>query len=149
MNNQEEIKYDFEIIQEANDESEIFKQTKRLLKHMLKYKFQPSEQGTSWINSINDANNRINIIINRSKGVWTRFYNNNYEINKCYNEALSEAVKETGLTYGDFPGTLFEGGEEFALSSIINRSILKIFLLKYLNKKREGIEDKIYNKFGG
>ena len=131
-----------EILNEENDESEANKQYIRIVKHMLKYKYEPSKQGSSWFDSISNANIRLNKIYKRSKGVITRLKNNIEELNICYTKAVDQAVNESEgrMKHNDFPNDLKSAGVEFTLDFVMNRSSVKMFLNKYFDNNNEMVD---------
>lgn len=148
MKEQEEIKYDFEYLQEANDERSIESEISLLYQHMIKYKFVPGDQGVYWVTTINTSLTEIYDIKRRKKGIWTRLIRDPYKWEKLYLDGLKYAIKENKSSAYKFPTDLYSAGPEFAMENVIDRSKVKKFLLKYLNKTREGVEEQIYEKFG-
>ena len=89
-------------------------QFKRLIAHLLKWKYQPDEQTTSWRLSIKDARLEIEHKINESPSL-AKYLD---EISKkSYQSAVNWASAETGIE--DFPEEL-----EFSLEQLLNKDFL-------------------------
>lgn len=82
------------------DRRAIDSQTRRLLAHMLKCKYQPSKFSRSWVNSVQDSSEVINAICTESKSLYNYYVAN---FNKNYKYAIQYAHNETRLNVSLFP----------------------------------------------
>lgn len=107
-----------------------------LYMHMLKYKYQKSMQTGSWVKSI--INGSITIkddTINKNN-----FNELNSSIKDCYDQAIKNASKETGLSVSSFPPSILDN---FKLSSVIDLYSINKYL--WNNAKDESIREYIRN----
>ena len=84
------------------DRREVDSQTRRLLAHMLKCKYQPSKFSRSWVNTVQDSSEVINDICIESKSLYNYYVSN---FNKNYKYAIQYAHNETRLNTSEFPAT--------------------------------------------
>lgn len=71
-----------------------------VLKHLLKYRFQPQRRSKSWLSSIAEHRRRLRREFVTSPSL--RPYAAE-QFEECYQDALSQAAIETGLAREDFP----------------------------------------------
>ena len=74
---------------------------KKLLLHLLKWRFQPARRGRSWKVSINDARNQIEDLLEDSPSLRAEL--SEKQIPKAYRRARTKAATETGLPVDTFP----------------------------------------------
>jgi len=83
-----------------------------LIMHILKWKYQPDNQSSSWRGSIDNARGEIRWVLKDSPSLRTVAY----EIAKEeYEYAIKRAMRETGLKRSDFPEEL-----EFSLEQLLD-----------------------------
>ena len=75
-------------------------QLTRLLMHLLKWQYQPSHQGNSWLLSMKDARRQIAKLIRKYSVLAVHVEKAFLE---CYLEAREVAADKTGLPIGAFP----------------------------------------------
>lgn len=146
---EEEVKYDFEYLEESNFDNELQSHYEVLYEHLLKYKFVPNKQTKSWINSINEQIDQINLIQEKHKGSWTRFFKDKVAQEKSYKNGLKLASFKSDKSI-QFPVNLELAGPEFYVENICNRNYVKNFLIKYFNKNsldHEYVKEAILTKF--
>ena len=85
-----------------SDKRSLMSQTKRLLVHLLKIKFQPEKQidSSSWINSVSDAQDEIEDLLLDCPSLKHVLI---MEFSECYKKAVRKASRETGLNFDTFP----------------------------------------------
>lgn len=71
-----------------------------LLMHLLKWRFQPNHQSSSWISSIREARRQIKRLIKRNPSLKPYYIE---VFPECYQDAREDAVIETGLSLETFP----------------------------------------------
>ena len=68
--------------------------------HLLKYKYQPDRRSNSWLNTIDEQRNQLELLLEYSPSL-KPFY---FEVfNKCYLKARRSAANETELSINTFP----------------------------------------------
>lgn len=83
-----------------NTKREIFSRLKVLLMHLLKWKYQPEKRTSSWINTIDEQREQLELILNDSPSLKPYLE----EIfSDCYQKATRAAVNETHLPKQVFP----------------------------------------------
>ncbi len=83
-----------------NNRREVFSRLKVLLKHLLKWKYQPEKRTNSWTNTIDEQREQLELILRDSpslKSYLTDIFP------ECYQKALRSAVNETNLPTKIFP----------------------------------------------
>ncbi len=95
----------FNLIEEIEDmgksEKKAIKSNSRiLLMHLLKWKYQPSKRSKSWKSSIIEHRKRIRDSFEDSPSLKVYFADN---FNLCYQDARELAAAETGLSIDKFP----------------------------------------------
>lgn len=83
-----------------SDKREVDSQTKRLLSHMLKCKYQPSKFSRSWVNTVQDSSEVLSAICDESKSLKNYYVN---RFNKNYMSAITFAHNETQIDINKFP----------------------------------------------
>lgn len=83
-----------------NNKREIKNRLIVLMMHLLKYKYQPQKQSSSWIATINEQRRQIKFVLEDSPSLKPYFEK---ELGNCYQEARKDAAKETGLSPDTFP----------------------------------------------
>jgi hypothetical protein len=83
-----------------------------LIMHLLKWKYQPDHQSSSWRGSIDNARGEIRWVLKDSPSLKTVVYG---VANEEYEYATKRAMKETGLERPDFPQEL-----EFTLEQLLD-----------------------------
>lgn len=158
INENEEVCYDFEYLYEGKN---YFQDTgskyQVLWFHLLKFKFQPNKQTTSWVNTIKRSINEINEIRFNSKpkikNGWSNFIKDSTEQERRFKLAVNDAAGETGLSKNTFYKSLAEAmSAESVFNPIytIDENIVKQYLLKYYNQNcmdHVYVLDKIENLF--
>jgi hypothetical protein len=104
--------------------SEIAKRDKRalesrliiLLKHLLKYQFQPGERSSSWTGTVREQRERIGQILNDSPSLKQYLL---VILKACYTKARQGAHDETGLPLDLFPETC-----PYALEQVLDETFL-------------------------
>ena len=134
----EEVKYDFEYLEEANYESSVRSFYVVLWKHLLKYKFNTSRQSTSWLDSINKSIIQIDKIKNNKSSsisnTWKKFINDPKDCEIEFQKAIKEAASENYMNKKLFYKSVNEASYDenvFDPVNSINRDIVKQYLLKY------------------
>ena len=91
-----------------------------LMSHLLKFEYQPERQGVSWINTIKEGFNVVNLNITNTN-IKNKLYNN---IDKIYIKAKKEAENETGhkITFPNYT--------PYNLDDILNKDYLENLLIK-------------------
>ncbi|MEO0540590.1 MAG: DUF29 domain-containing protein [Cyanobacteria bacterium P01_A01_bin.105] len=85
-----------------------------LLLHLLKWRYQPSHRTRSWLGSIVEHRRRIHKAFRDSPSLKLYFEK---VLGEAYTDAVAQAVVETGLSKGMFPGEL-----EFSPAQIMDES---------------------------
>jgi hypothetical protein len=83
-----------------SDKREIFNRLKVLIMHLLKCQYQPQKKTTSWIKTINEQRDQIELVLEDSPSL--RSYLTS-KLEECYKKAKRDAVIETKLTSETFP----------------------------------------------
>ncbi len=83
-----------------SDKREIKTRLIVLIMHLLKWKYQPQKQTTSWIATINEQRRQIKVVLKDSPSLKPYIQN---EIDDCYQDARKDAEKETKLSIEIFP----------------------------------------------
>lgn len=83
-----------------SDKREIKTRLIVLIMHLLKWKYQPKKQTTSWIATINEQRRQIKVVLKDSPSLKPYIQN---EIDDCYQDARKDAEKETKLSIEIFP----------------------------------------------
>ncbi len=78
----------------------IASQLTRLLLHLLKWQYQPQRRSDSWLDSITDARTQIELAIDDSPSLKTYPVE---QLEACYQRALRQAAKQTGIDSSMFP----------------------------------------------
>ncbi|HEY9691989.1 MAG TPA: DUF29 domain-containing protein [Oculatellaceae cyanobacterium] len=71
-----------------------------LLMHLVKYKYQPDKRSHSWLNTIDEQRNQLELLLEYSPSL-KPFYSEVF--NKCYLKARRSAATETKLDVNSFP----------------------------------------------
>lgn len=95
----------------------------RLYSHMLKFKYQPNKQTTSWLYTIDDASEELRNCIGSRKNVQNRITGD--EIDKCYSRAVKLAVKETGIFERKFPDSV---PDEWSIDNVKDKKFIEEFI---------------------
>ncbi|MGL5033861.1 MAG: DUF29 domain-containing protein, partial [Microcystaceae cyanobacterium] len=82
------------------DKREVCSRMKVLLMHLLKWKYQPEKRTTSWISTINEQRDQINVILKDSPSLKPYL---RQEFADCYQTARVNASEETDLALEVFP----------------------------------------------
>ena len=72
----------------------------RLIMHLLKWQFQPTQRGSSWLSSIYDSREQIEGILEQSPSLRRL---GEEALGKVYQRARNKAARETGLALTTFP----------------------------------------------
>jgi hypothetical protein len=83
-----------------SDKREIFNRLKVLIMHLLKCKYQPQKKTRSWVKTINEQRDQIELVLADSPSL--RPYLTS-KLQECYQKAKRDAVTETKLTDATFP----------------------------------------------
>lgn len=84
------------------DKRELMSRFKILLRHLLKWSFQPEKRSRSWEQTIDEQREQINLILADSPSLKYQLIE---KINDTYPLALKAAMKETNLPPETFPTT--------------------------------------------
>ena len=71
-----------------------------LLGHLLKWEFQSSNRSKSWFSTIREQRRRIIDLLDENPSLKPSFP---YALEKAYQDGIDLAVRETSLSYKDFP----------------------------------------------
>jgi len=82
------------------EQQELANRMAKLLAYMLKWKVQPSWQGSSWQRSINEQRKIIKMRLSKYPGLQTVLTDDDWH-SEIWADAVTQAVDETGLA--DFP----------------------------------------------
>ena len=83
-----------------SDKREIFNRLKVLITHLLKCQYQPQKKTNSWIKTINEQRDQIELVLADSPSL--RPYLTS-KLGEIYKKAKRDAVTETKLTPETFP----------------------------------------------
>jgi hypothetical protein len=83
-----------------SDKREIFNRLKVLIMHLLKCQYQPQKKTNSWIKTINEQRDQIELVLADSPSL--RSYLTS-KLEEIYKKAKRDAVTETKLTPEAFP----------------------------------------------
>ena len=83
-----------------SDKREIFNRLKVLIMHLLKCQYQPQKKTNSWIKTINEQRDQIELVLADSPSL--RPYLTS-KLGEIYKKAKRDAVTETKLTPETFP----------------------------------------------
>ena len=83
-----------------SDKREIFNRLKVLITHLLKCQYQPQKKTNSWIKTINEQRDQIELVLADSPSL--RAYLTS-KLEEIYKKAKRDAVTETKLTPEAFP----------------------------------------------
>ena len=83
-----------------SDKREIFNRLKVLIMHLLKCQYQPQKKTNSWIKTINEQRDQIELVLADSPSL--RPYLTS-KLEEIYKKAKRDAVTETKLTPETFP----------------------------------------------
>lgn len=86
----------------ASDRRALESQLKRVLAHLLKWTYQPDKRSWSWLKSLNDARDKIDLILDDSPS-FARDDMIEKLIRSSYSKAVKSVVLETGLKRDTFP----------------------------------------------
>ena len=86
----------------ASDRRALESQVKRVLEHLLKWTYQPDKRSWSWLTSMNDARDKIDLILDDSPSL-ARDDVIEKLIQSGYSKAVKSAALETGLKREKFP----------------------------------------------
>ena len=84
----------------ASEKREIRSRMKQLMKHLLKWKYQPDLQCRSWKNSIRNQRLELEDVIKDNPSLKPSL---NENIKEVYMRALTDAAEETGIYKENFP----------------------------------------------
>ena len=84
----------------ASEKREIRSRMKQLMKHLLKWKYQPDLQCRSWKNSIRNQRLELEDVIKDNPSLKPSLNENMKEV---YMRALTDAAEETGIYKENFP----------------------------------------------
>lgn len=130
------------VLKEYFDQIKVIEENKRdiinelesnfaiLYEHLLKFKFQKEEAGTSWVHSINYSSiNILNIIDNKSN-YNLLMYSDEKILSGAYKRGRNVAIKLTKLPPKTFPSNYYDN-EDFSLEKILQRSYLKQYIIDH------------------
>jgi len=83
-----------------NNKREIFVRLKVLLMHLLKWQYQPKKRTNSWINTIDEQREQLELILRDSPSLKPYLADIFAE---CYQKAVRGTVNETNLPKENFP----------------------------------------------
>ncbi len=99
-----------------SDRREIRNRLEVLLRHLLKWEFQPGKRKAGWRSTILDQRRQIKVLLKESPSL-KRYPAS--QIAWCYDLARAKAVGETGLAESTFPGEC-----AYAASQILDEEFL-------------------------
>ena len=99
-----------------SDKREIYSRLKALLIHLLKWKYQPEKRTPSWVNTIDEQRDQLELIQKDSPSLTPYFREILLE---CYQKAVRAASNETHLSPQIFPADC-----PFNLEQILNPDYL-------------------------
>jgi hypothetical protein len=83
-----------------SDKRETFSRLKLLLMHLLKWKYQPQKRTSSWLNTIDEQREQLELILKNSPSLKPYFQE---ILSDCYQKAIRATVNETNLPRKIFP----------------------------------------------
>jgi hypothetical protein len=83
-----------------SDKRETFSRLKVLIMHLLKWKYQPEKRTSSWLNTIDEQREQLELILKNSPSLKPYFQK---ILSDCYQKAIRAAVNETNLPRKIFP----------------------------------------------
>lgn len=83
-----------------SDKREIFNRLKVLIMHLLKCKYQPNKKTNSWIKTINEQRDQIELVLEDSPSLKPYLAS---KLEDCYKKAKRDAITETKLPPDKFP----------------------------------------------
>lgn len=83
-----------------SDKREIFNRLKVLIMHLLKCQYQPQKKTNSWIKTINEQRDQIELVLADSPSLRPYL---TLKLEEIYKKAKRDAVTETKLTPETFP----------------------------------------------
>lgn len=83
-----------------SDKRETFSRLKALLMYLLKWKYQPEKRTSSWLNTIDEQREQLELILKNSPSLKPYFQE---ILSDCYQKAIRAAVNETNLPRKIFP----------------------------------------------
>jgi hypothetical protein len=83
-----------------SEQRELANRMAKLLAHLLKWKFQPGRQGSSWQRTINEQRKSIKKRLTKSPGLQPVLTDEDWS-SEIWADAVTQAVDETGMA--DFP----------------------------------------------
>ncbi len=83
-----------------NNRREVFSRLKVLLMHLLKWQYQPEKRTNSWINTIDEQREQLELILRDSPSLKPYLADIFAE---CYQQAVRGTVNETNLPKETFP----------------------------------------------
>lgn len=90
-----------ELLSMANrDRRELNRRLEVLIAHLLKCQFQPDHKTYSWENTVDEQRRQIKLIIEDSPSLRSAVQRN---LAGCYQHALRQAIRQTGLPASAFP----------------------------------------------
>lgn len=115
------------LLQEStkSDAQALKSNIKILMLHLLKYEVEYWKQNNSWLRSINYSQNTI-IEFASSRSVMNKV-NTPDEMEKIYQQAVKEAVAETGLNRKEFPANI---PNYFTIENFTNKQFIMNFLVQ-------------------
>ena len=102
------------IMEKAHEESALESRIVILIHHLLKWKYQPERQCTSWVRTIREQRRQISKLAKRNTNL-AKLLDEFLADEEVYKEAVDDAVFETGLGKNIFPNHL-----EFTREQILN-----------------------------
>ena len=83
-----------------SDKRETFSRLKVLLMHLLKWKYQHQKRTSSWLNTIDEQREQLELILKDSPSLKPYFQS---ILSDCYPKAVRAAANETNLPRNTFP----------------------------------------------
>jgi hypothetical protein len=83
-----------------SDKRETFSRLKVLIMHLIKWKYQPEKRTSSWLNTIDEQREQLELILKNSPSLKPYFQK---ILSDCYQKAIRAAVNETNLPHKIFP----------------------------------------------
>ncbi len=83
-----------------SDKRETFSRLKVLLMHLLKWQYQPQNRTASWLNTIDEQREQLELILKDSPSLKSSFQE---ILSDCYQKAIRAAVNEMNFPRKTFP----------------------------------------------
>lgn len=86
----------------VSTENELFSRLIQLVGHLLKWRYQPTRRGSSWVLTIREQRRRIERVLRKNPSLRARLAE---VFEEAYPSAVNLAAQETALPFATFPDT--------------------------------------------